>query len=183
MNPLVSNIGVMLLSNYICKRLDMTDPKIIDYLRIFYVSMNALTYLIYSYIKLQIKKQNNLTTIKYKNQKSPVELLFKGGKEEDAAADAEIVKTVVDYDLEQVDALLKGFYTSWLMMAGMHLYMKYTQPLVQQGISPIKACAEHDLFKAYVLGQEVQRPFGQQQQPEAKKDDKPKKKLPAVKKD
>ncbi len=40
-----------------------------------------------------------------------MELLFKGGKEEDAAADAEIVKTAVDYDLEQVDALLKGFYT------------------------------------------------------------------------
>ncbi len=64
------------------------------------------------------------------------------------------------------------------MMAGMHLYMKYTQPLVQQGISPIKACAEHDLFKAYVLGQEVQRPFGQQQQPEASHGTiKPKKKL------
>ena len=148
MNPLVSNIGVMLLSNYICKRLDMTDPKIIDYLRIFYVSMNALTYLIYTYIKVQIKKQNNLATIKYKNQKSP----------------------------------MKGFYTSWLMMAGMHLYMKYTQPLVQQGISPIKACVEHDLFKAYILGQEVQRPFGQIAQPQPK-EEKPKKKLPSAKKD
>lgn len=182
MNPLISNIGVMLLSNYICKRLDMTDPKIIDYLRIFYVSMNALTYLIYTYIKLQIKKTNNLKTIKYKNQKSPMELLFKGGND-DTPAEAEIVKTIADYDLEQVDALLKGFYTSWLMMAGMHLYMKYTQPLVQQGISPIKACAEHDLFKAYILGQEVQRPFGQQQAADVKKDEKPKKKLPAVKKD
>lgn len=181
MNPLVSNIGVMLLSNYICKRLDMTDPKIIDYLRIFYVSMNALTYLIYTYIKVQIKKQNNLATIKYKNQKSPMEMLFKGGKE-DETADIEIVKSVVDYDLEQVDALLKGFYTSWLMMAGMHLYMKYTQPLVQQGISPIKACVEHDLFKAYILGQEVQRPFGQIAQPQPK-EEKPKKKLPSAKKD
>ncbi|OBA25414.1 hypothetical protein HANVADRAFT_3783 [Hanseniaspora valbyensis NRRL Y-1626] len=76
-------------------------------------------------------------------------------------------------------------YTSWMMMAGMHLYMKYTQPMVMQGISPIKSVFEHDLFKAYIMGQEVERPFGQQAAAAAPKEDskKPKKKLPSAKKD
>ena len=55
--------------------------------------------------------------------------------------------------------------------------------MAPQGISPIKACVKHDLFKANILGQEVQRPFGQQQAEDVKKDEKPRKKLPAVKKD
>ncbi|KAL6927327.1 hypothetical protein ACO0SA_003625 [Hanseniaspora valbyensis] len=185
MNPLVSNIGVMLLSNYICKKLDMTDPVIINYLRIFYITTNVLTYLIYNYIKLQIKKKNNLKTIKYQHQKSAMEMLMKGGA---AAAEGNeepvITKTIVEYDLEQVETLIKGMYTSWMMMAGMHLYMKYTQPMVMQGISPIKSVFEHDLFKAYIMGQEVERPFGQQAAAAPKEDSKkPKKKLPAAKKE
>lgn len=180
MNPLVSNIGVMLLSNWICKKLDMTDPQIINYLRIFYVTFNVLTYLIYNYIKLQIKNKNDLTTIKYQNQKSPMQMLLKGGA--DDGAEPVITTTVVAYDLEQIETLIKGMYTSWLMMAGMHFYMKYTQPMVMQGISPIKAALEHPLFNAYVLGKEVERPFNQT--PAAKPEEKkPKKKLPAAKKD
>ncbi|XBW38190.1 hypothetical protein QEN19_003782 [Hanseniaspora menglaensis] len=183
MNPLVSNIGVMLLSNYVCKKLDMTDPQIINYLRIFYVTFNVLTYLTYQYIKMKISKKNDLKTIKYQNQKSPMQMLLKGGAS-DENEEAVITTTVVQYDLEQVESLIKGMYTSWLMMGGMHFYMKYTQPMVMQGISPIKSVLEHPLFNAYVLGKEVERPFGQTPSAAPKEESKkPKKKLPAAKKD
>lgn len=131
---------------------------------------------------MQIKSKNNLKTIKYQNQKSAMQTLLKGG-----ASDAEepvLTKTIAEYDLEQVETLIKGMYTSWLMMGGMHFYMKYTQPMVMQGISPIKSVLEHPLFKAYIMGEEVERPFGQQAAAAPKEETKkPKKKLPSAKSD
>lgn len=47
-----------------------------------------------------------------------------------------VTTTVQEYDQSQLKSALKGVLMGVAMMAGMHLYMKYTNPLVIQSTYP-----------------------------------------------
>jgi len=85
----------------------------------------------------------DLTTLKY------VEPPPMGSAEEPKL----ITTTVHSYDLQQ----LKGMYKSQLMgvgmMAVMHVYFKYTNPLLIQSIIPLKSAFEGNLVKIHLFGQ------------------------------
>lgn len=53
--------------------------------------------------------------------------------------------------------------TGIAMMAFMHLYMKYTNPLLIQSILPVKSALEQKVVRIHVFGQpasgELKRPF------------------------
>lgn len=95
----------------------------------------------------------DLTTLKY------VEPPAMGSAEEPKL----ITTTVHSYDLQQ----LKGMYKSQLMGIGMmgfmHLYMKYTNPLLIQSIIPLKGAFEGNLMKIHLFGQpavgDLKRPW------------------------
>lgn len=95
----------------------------------------------------------DLTTLKY------VEPPPMGSAEEPKL----ITTTVHSYDLQQ----LKGMYKSQLMGVGMmgvmHLYMKYTNPLLIQSIIPLKGAFEGNLMKIHLFGQpavgDLKRPW------------------------
>ena len=95
----------------------------------------------------------DLTTLKY------VEPPPMGSAEEPKL----ITTTVHSYDLQQ----LKGMYKSQLMGIGMmgfmHLYMKYTNPLLIQSIIPLKGAFEGNLMKIHLFGQpaigDLKRPW------------------------
>ena len=95
----------------------------------------------------------DLTTLKY------VEPPPMGSAEEPKL----ITTTVHSYDLQQ----LKGMYKSQLMGVGMmgfmHLYMKYTNPLLIQSIIPLKGAFEGNLIKIHLFGQpaigDLKRPW------------------------
>ena len=71
--------------------------------------------------------------------------------------------TIQEYDASQ----LRGSYKSLLMgvgmMAVMHLYFKYTNPLLIQSIIPVKGAFEGNLINIHVFGQpavgELKRPW------------------------
>ena len=90
--------------------------------------------------------------------------------------------TVRDYDLSETSKLvrdvpvcpvetytplvsrqIKGVYTSLAMMAFLHIYFKYTQPLFVQGIMAFKSLYEAKTVKIHVFGQnadgDLKRPF------------------------
>lgn len=144
----------MLIMMQASRRLDMEDPTIIFYVRIAYVSAVAITWAIYQYARAQIVKKNDLTTLKFVAPANPL-----GGQTEEKLE----VTTVRDYDLQQIDSAIKSIYTGLAMMGFMHLYMKYTNPLFMQTISPVKSALEHNEVQIHLFGKaaagDLKRPF------------------------
>lgn len=74
-----------------------------------------------------------------------------------------VTTTVHKYDVEQVKALYKAQLMGVGMMAVMHLYFKYTNPLLIQSIIPLKGAFEGNEVKIHLFGQpaigELKRPF------------------------
>lgn len=74
-----------------------------------------------------------------------------------------VVTTVHKYDLEQLQSAIKGQLTGVGMMAVMHLYFKFTNPLLVQSIIPLKGALEGNLAKVWLFNQpavgELARPW------------------------
>lgn len=76
-----------------------------------------------------------------------------------------VTTTVHAYDSAQLRNLFRTQLMGIAMMAAMHLYLKYTNPLIIQSIIPLKSALESNLVKIYVWGQpasgDLKRPFKQ----------------------
>ena len=157
----------------VSKKIPFDDPQVLLGVRILYVVSNVIIAGIYFYMQMKINAKKgespstytlsvkrelttglqDLTTLKY------VEPPPMGSAEEPKL----ITTTVHSYDLQQ----LKGMYKSQLMgvgmMAFMHLYMKYTNPLLIQSIIPLKGAFEGNLMKIHLFGQpaigDLKRPW------------------------
>ena len=74
-----------------------------------------------------------------------------------------VTTTVMDYDVQQVRQLIRGQLMGIGMMAVMHLYLKYTNPLLIQSILPLKSAFEANEVKIHVFGKpatgDLARPF------------------------
>ena len=74
-----------------------------------------------------------------------------------------VTTTVQEYDNSQVTAGYKGQLMGVAMMAFMHIYLKYTNPLLIQSIIPIKGAFESNLVKVHIYGKpavgELKRPW------------------------
>lgn len=153
MNPQISNLAIMLVMMQLARRIDMEDDKNIMYIRIAYGASVAVAWLIYQLIRQKIVAKNDLTTLKYVTPAAPMS--GEGEKLE--------VTTVRDYDLKEVDSAIKSIYTGLAMMGFMHLYMKYTNPLFMQCISPVKTALESNEVKIHLFGKpasgDLKRPF------------------------
>jgi hypothetical protein len=95
----------------------------------------------------------DLTTLKY------VEPAQLGSGEEPKL----VTTTIQEYDNSQLRSLYKSQLMGVGMMALMHLYFKYTNPLLIQSIIPVKGAFEGNLIKIHVFGQpavgELKRPW------------------------
>ncbi|EDK47186.1 phosphate transporter (Pho88) [Lodderomyces elongisporus] len=153
MNPAVTNIAIMLIGMQVAKKLDFEDPNVLFYTRAFYIACQVSTFLIYLFIRLQVDKKNDLTTIKYVEPANPM-----AGTEARA-----VVTTVKEYDMQQINSLIKGIFTGLAMMGFMHLYMGYTNPLVMQSVSSLKSALESNMAKIHLYGTpatgDLKRPF------------------------
>jgi len=121
--------------------------------RILYVASNLIIFGLYYYISMKIKAKRDMTTLKY------VEPAPMGSGEEPKL----VTTTVQEYDLTQVAAAYKGQLMGVAMMGFMHIYLKYTNPLLIQSIIPVKGAFESTLFKVHILGKpavgELKRPW------------------------
>jgi len=113
-----------------------------------------------------------MTTLKYV-EPAPV-----GSSEEPKL----VTTTIHAYDSQQLRNQFRQQVMGMAIMAVMHLYMKYTNPLMIQSIIPLKGALESNLIKIYVFGKpasgDLKRPFKQgaglmaAMQPEPAKSDK-----------
>ncbi|CEP25096.1 unnamed protein product [Cyberlindnera jadinii] len=154
MNPAVSNLVIMLVMMQVSKRLDFENPDVVFYVRCAYAVATLTTLSIYLYTRMVILKKNDLTTLKYVSAPNTM-----AGETEGKLT----VTTVKEYDLQQVQSSIKSIFTSLAMMGFMHLYMKYTNPLVMQSISPVKSALESNIVKIHLFGKpasgDLKRPF------------------------
>lgn len=76
-----------------------------------------------------------------------------------------VTTTVMEYDLQQLNSAYKQQMMGVGMMAFMHGYLKYTNPLLIQSILPVKGIFENNMVKIHLLGKpasgELKRPFQQ----------------------
>lgn len=100
-----------------------------------------------------LSPRKDMTTLKYV-EPAPM------GSSEDPKL---ITTTVHSYDLQQVRAGWKGLLMGVGMMGVMHLYLKYTNPLLIQSIIPLKGAFEGNLVKIHMFGQpaigDLKRPW------------------------
>lgn len=74
-----------------------------------------------------------------------------------------VTTTVQDYDKQQLRSLFKSQLMGVGMMCVMHIYFKYTNPLVIQSIIPLKGAFEGNLVKIHLFGKaasgDLKRPW------------------------
>ncbi|KAF2273165.1 inorganic phosphate transport PHO88 [Westerdykella ornata] len=153
LNPQVTNLVIILAFMQISKRIPFDDPNVLNAVRALYVVSNLVIAGIYLYVQAQINKENDMTVVKY------VEPAPMGSGEEPKF----VATTVKAYDLQQLRQLFKNQLMGVGMMAFMHLYLKYTNPLLIQSIIPLKGAFEGNLVKIHLLGHpatgDLQRPW------------------------
>jgi len=74
-----------------------------------------------------------------------------------------VTTTVHKYDVDQMKTLYKAQMMGLGMMAVMHLYFKYTNPLLIQSIIPLKGAFEGNMVQIHLFGKpaigDLKRPF------------------------
>jgi len=94
-----------------------------------------------------------MTTLEY------VEPAAMGGQDEPKLT----TTTIFSYDTAKVKEAWKAQLMGCAMMAFMHLYLKYTNPLLIQSIIPLKGALEANIVKIHLFGTpatgDLKRPF------------------------
>lgn len=74
-----------------------------------------------------------------------------------------VTTTIMEYDSQQLRQLFRSQLLGMGMMGVMHLYLKYTNPLLIQSIIPVKSALEGNLVKVHVFGKpasgDLKRPW------------------------
>lgn len=176
-------MAIILFFMQASKKVPWEDPNVLNGIRGLYILSNVIIVGIYIYVGMKIDKKKgryptprtdvfavecmiarsehradlnsapDMTVLKY------VEPAPMGSQEEPKS----ITTTVHAYDKQQLRALYKSQLMGVGMMAVMHLYMKYTNPLLIQSIIPLKGAFEGNLVKVHLLGKpatgDLRRPW------------------------
>jgi len=137
----------------IARKIPFENPQVLEWVRIGYVASQLLSFAVYYYVSLKIKRKNDTTVLKYVEPKSPM-------VQEPGAL---ITTTHRDYDLAETSKQVRQLAIGIAMMGFLHLYMKYTQPLFLQSLLPLKGIYDAKVVQIHLLGKpatgDLSRPF------------------------
>jgi len=149
----LQNIAISIGAMQLARRIPFDDPEVLNYVRIGYVTVQAIVLGTYLYITLKIKSNNDQTVLKY--VEAPSQLTKEPGQL--------VTTTVRDYDLQETSKLTRAVYMGVGMMLFLHLYLKYTQPLFIQALMGLKSLYDSKIVALYILGKpaegDLKRPF------------------------
>ncbi|KAF7370898.1 Pho88 superfamily [Mycena sanguinolenta] len=146
MNPAVQGLVISLGVMQVARRIPFEDPEVLFYTRIGYVTVQAVVLGIYYYVSMAIKKKNDQTVLKYVDAPNPM-----------TQEPGQLVTTTVrDYDLSETSKLLRSVYMGIAMMAFLHGYLKYTQPLFVQAIMGLKGLYDAKPVQVHLLGMKAE---------------------------
>ncbi|KAK1225552.1 phosphate transporter (Pho88) [Marasmius sp. AFHP31] len=154
MSSPVQNLMISLGAMQLARRIDFENPDTLNYVRVGYVATQMVILGIYYYVSVIVKRKNDQTVLKYVEPASPL-----SGSEQPKL----VTTTVRDYDLAEVSKLLRSVYMGVAMMAFLHGYMKYTQPLFVQSLMGLKGIYDAKPVAIHLLGKpaegDLKRPF------------------------
>ncbi|CAO3697614.1 unnamed protein product [Rhizopus microsporus] len=155
-NPLF-NVGFLLVSMQLAKKVNWNDPDVLTMARIGYYSAQLLVVaMAYGLITL-IRKKNDTTVLTYTPPAKP------GFGAPAPSAPETVTTTIRDYDIDQVKQFIQSTLTSVLIISLMHWQFKFTQPLLMQSIMPIKNFLTHKEALIHLWGDKPEgslaRPF------------------------
>lgn len=157
LSPQITNLVIILGMMQVAKRVPFDDPFVLNLVRAIYLASNIIIAAIYMYCQLSINKKKDFTTLKY------VEPAPMGSSEEGKL----VTTTIHAYDTQQIRNAFRGQAMGVAMMAFMHLYLMYTNPLLIQSLIPVKSALEANIVKIHLLGKpavgDLKRPFKQAQ--------------------
>ncbi|KAK2056123.1 phosphate transporter [Colletotrichum caudatum] len=152
-SPQITNLIIMLGMVQVSRKVPFDDPNVLNLCRAGYIASNIIIAIIYLYVQAQINKKKDMTTLKY------VEPAPMGSSEEGKL----VTTTIHAYDSTQLRQAFRSQAMGIAMMGFMHIYMKYTNPLLIQSIIPLKSALESNLVKIHVFGKpasgDLKRPF------------------------
>ena len=156
----------------VSKKIPFDDPQVLMGVRALYIVSNLIIVGIYLYLQQKINAKKGISALLLAHDYMALTIIVKdlttlkyvepppmGSSEEPKL----ITTTVHSYDLQQLRGLFKSQLMGVGMMAVMHLYFKYTNPLLIQSIIPLKGAFEGNLVKIHLLGQaavgDLKRPW------------------------
>jgi len=153
MNAATTNLVVSLVAMQLARKIPFEDPQVLTVVRVAYIAVQVVVLGVYYYTSNTIKQKNDMTVLKYVEPASPM-----------SGDSGQLVTTTVrDYDLQETSKLLRGAYIGIAMMAGLHGYMGYTQPLFIQALMGLKNLYDAKPVSIHILNQpaegELKRPF------------------------
>ncbi|KAI1001834.1 hypothetical protein K3495_g6371 [Podosphaera aphanis] len=153
LSPQITNLAIILGMMQVSKRIPMEDPQTVNLIRAGYIISNLIIISVYAFVHFRINKKKDLTTLKY------IDTPPMGSAEEPKL----VTTTNHAYDISQMKALYKAQLMGVGMMAVMHLYFNYTNPLLIQSIIPLKGALEGPEIAIHLFGKqptgELKRPF------------------------
>ncbi|KAF5393248.1 hypothetical protein D9757_000689 [Collybiopsis confluens] len=154
MSGAIANLAISLGAMQLARKIPFEDPQVLNYARIGYAATQLILLAVYYYISMIVKKKNDQTVLKYVEPPSALTPQEEGKL---------VTTTVRDYDLAEVSKLLRSVYMGILMMAFLHGYMKFTQPLFIQSLMGLKGLYDAKPIAIHILGKpaegELKRPF------------------------
>jgi len=154
MSGAVTNLAISLGAMQLARKIPFDDPEVLNYARIGYVVTQLTILGIYYYTSMVIKKKNDQTVLKYVEPPSAMSPGEEGKL---------VTTTVRDYDLAEVSKLLRALYMGIAMMAFLHGYMKFTQPLFIQSLMGLKGLYDAKPISIHILRRpaegDLKRPF------------------------
>jgi len=138
----------------LARKIPFEDPQVLLYVRIVYVGVQLIVLGMYYWVSLKIKAKNDMTVLKYVEPKNPMSPDASGGV---------VSITVRDYDLQETSKAMRAVLMGVGMMAVMHGYFKYTQPLFIQALMGVKGVYDSNEVAIHVMGKkaegDLKRPF------------------------
>ncbi|EMR09273.1 hypothetical protein PNEG_02608 [Pneumocystis murina B123] len=154
MSPQITNLIIILGAMQISKKINFDDPEVLFYIRCLCIASNVIIALTYYLCYISIRRKNDLTTLKYIKSSTSM-----SGQSEQQL----VVTTVREYDTIELKKAIKQSFIGACMIAVMHLYFKFSQPLLVQSILPLKTVLEGKIVQLHLWKKsasgELKRPF------------------------
>lgn len=129
----------------------MSDPLVVNSIRVAFFTSAVIQLLIAYYIKRKIGKTNSQKKFKYKPEASLLNV--------SESPDQEVEITYSEYDSNEATKMLRSIAFQTVLYTVLAFKFKNTQPMLLQTLNLLKNMALSPLYRAYLYGMEVERPF------------------------
>jgi len=169
-SQMVVTLATMLLTS----RLDLNSTPTIKLWRILYILHHLVIQALVLYVIAIAKSTGDTTPLRIPSPLTPLlnGALSSAGSDVSAMLSNSLTKstTYMQYDIDAAKGLRSAQIVPLCIMYYLHFRRGSVQPLVFQTVMGFFNVWKSDLFRGYVMGEEVERPFGAQKAAEGKMD-------------